>query len=170
MTTPAKSTHVDTPPIRLGSGTKRINARRDSVTLPSEEAVRRAESRLRTLLRLNSAFSTVTGAIGLVAAAPVADFLDVDQVWIVRALGAGLAAFAAIVFHVSRTPTAGLTRGSLVISVNDLGWVAGTIAVIAFGLLSTGGAIAMGLIGVVVLELGLFQMRARTRLLAAITP
>ena len=127
---------------------------------------RRAATKLRNLLRLNSEFSLVTGAFGLLAAGPVAEFLGVDQVWIVRLLGAGLLGFAAVVFAVSGTKTSVLNRWGQIISLNDLGWVAGTIAVIGLGWLSTRGAIAMGLIGLVVLELGISQMRARRRVIA----
>lgn len=128
---------------------------------------RRAATKLRNLLRLNAEFSMITGAVGLIAAGPVAEFLGVDQVYLVRLLGAGLLGFAAAVFAVSGTRTSVLQRWSQIISINDVGWVAGTIVVIAFGWLSTTGAIVMGLIGLVVLELGISQMRARSRLIAA---
>ncbi len=128
---------------------------------------RRAATKLRNLLRLNSEFSIVTGAVGLIAAGPVAEFLGVDQVWIIRLLGAGLLGFATAVFAVSGTRTTVLQRWSQIISINDLVWVAGTIAVIGLGWLSTRGSIAMGLIGLIVLELGVSQMRARSRLAAA---
>ncbi|MGH1492381.1 MAG: hypothetical protein ACRBK7_23835 [Acidimicrobiales bacterium] len=128
--------------------------------------VDRASARLRNLLRANSAFSTLSGAIGVVAAGPAADFLGVEQVWIIRLLGVGLLGFAGAVFAVSRTSTSTLARWSQVISLNDFAWVAGTVLVLLLGWLSTGGAITMGLIGLVVLELGLLQTKARRRLIA----
>ena len=132
-----------------------------------EILARRAATRLRNLLRLNSVFSTVTGAVGLIVAGPIAAFLGVDQIWLVRLLGAGLLGFAAATFAVSGTRTSVLRRWSQVISLNDLGWVAGTVIVIAAGWFSTQGATAMGLIGIIVLVLGVSQMRAQRRLTAA---
>lgn len=129
--------------------------------IQSEVDARRAVTRLRNLLRVNAAFSTVTGLVAFVAGGPVADLVGVDQVWVVRALGAGLAGFAGAVFVVSGLRTSLLRPASLVVSIGDLGWVAGTVAVFALGWLSGSGVAVMAATGVVVLGLGLSQLRAR---------
>ncbi len=123
--------------------------------------------RLRTVLRINAVFSTVTGAISLAAGGPVAEFLGVDQVWLIRLIGAGLLGFAALVLMVARSSEEQLDPGSRVVSFNDFGWVLATIVVLALGWLTTAGAVVMGLIGLVVLELGIAQLLARRKMLAA---
>ena len=132
----------------------------------AEVEARRAATKLRNLLRINSEFSLVTGTIGLVAALPIASLFAVDQVWIIRALGAGLMGFAAVVFLVSGTKTSTLRTWGQIISLNDLGWVLGTLAVIAVGWMSSAGVLVMGLTGLVVFVLAIAQMRARSRLIA----
>lgn len=135
---------------------------------PSEVDARRAVTRLRNLLRSNALFSTATGLVAVVAGGPAADVLGVDQVWVVRALGGSLVAFAGVVFAVSGARTSLLRPASLGVSIGDLGWVAGTLAVFALGWLSTSGVVAMGATGLIVLGLGLAQLRARARVARAI--
>lgn len=134
---------------------------------PPEIDARLWATRLRNLLRLNAAFSVATGAIGGVAAGRVAEFVGVDQAWLIRLVGVGLLGFGGVVFTVSGSRTSVLQPLSQIISFNDLGWVAGTVVVIALGWLSTRGAIVMGVIGLVVLGFGVSQMRARNRMIAA---
>ena len=121
-----------------------------------------AESTLRKVLLANTEFSIATGLAGLIFGVPVADALGVDQVWLIRLLGAGLLGFAGIVFLVSRSSPQVLQRWSREISVADIGWVIGTVVVVALGWLSTSGAIIMAVIGVLVLALGLAQHHFRT--------
>ncbi len=136
---------------------------------PSEVDARRAATRLRNLLRSNALFSTATGLAAVVAGGPVADLLGVDQVWVVRVLGGSLVAFAGMVFVVSGMRTSQLQPASLFVSIGDLGWVAGTLAAFALGWLSTSGVAVMGATGVVVLGLGLAQLRARATMARAIS-
>ncbi|MCP3935696.1 MAG: hypothetical protein GY708_10030 [Actinomycetia bacterium] len=126
-------------------------------------------TRLRNVLRVNVGFSAVTGTLALVLGGQTADLLGLDPAWIVPALGAGLLGFAGVVFGVAGARTSTLLDWSRIISVADFGWVAATAAVIAAGWLSTTGAIVMGLIGLVVFELGLAQLRWRKRLATAMT-
>ncbi len=132
----------------------------------AEVDARRAATKLRNLLRINSEFSLVTGTIGLVAASPIARLFEVDQIWIIRALGAGLVGFATGVFLVSGTKTSTLRTWSQITSLNDLGWVLGTLAVVGLGWISGAGILVMGLTGLVVLALAVAQIRARSRLVA----
>ncbi len=132
-----------------------------------ELTARRAATQLRNILRLNTELSIATGIAGLAAGGPVAELLGVEQVWLVRLLGGGLLVFALGVFVVAASGTKTLQTRSAEISIADLGWVAGTAAVIGLGWLSTTGAIVMASIGVVVLGLSAAQIRARTRLVGA---
>ncbi len=130
----------------------------------AELAARRAATRLRNVLRLNAGFSTATGVVALAAGGPVADLLGIDDAWSVRSAGAMLLGFAVVVLIVASLRTTRLDRWSLAVSLADLGWVGGTVGVIAAGWLSTGGAVTMGVVGLLVGELGVAQLRARRRL------
>ena len=125
-----------------------------------------AESTLRKVLLANTEFSILTGLAALIFGGPIADFLDVDQVWLIRLIGGGLLGFAAAVYTISRSSRPTLARWSREVSQADFGWVVGTIAVIALGWLSTNGAILMAGIALAVLALGLAQHHFRRAMLA----
>jgi hypothetical protein len=116
-----------------------------------------AESTLRKVLLANTELSVTTGLAGLIFAGPVAEALGVEQVWLIRMLGAGLLGFAVMVFLIARGPQPMLQRWSREISQADVGWVLGTIAVILLGWLSTSGAIIMAVIASAVLGLSIAQ-------------
>jgi len=142
-----------------------LHDRPDVLAAPETEiAARRAATRLRNALRMNTGFSLLTGLIALIASGAISDVLGVEQIWLVRLLGVGLVGFAAFVLWVASTRTTTLTPVSRMISFADFGWVAGTVALIAAGGLSTSRAIVTGLIAFVVLELGINQLRQRSRL------
>jgi hypothetical protein len=132
-----------------------------------ELRARQAATSLRNRLRVNTAFSLATGAVGLVLGHPVADLLDIEEVSFVRLLGAGLLAFAIGVLAVSGTTTNTLTTWSLEVSLADFGWVVGTAVAIGLGWFSAAGAVAMAAIAAVVFGLGSAQLAARRRLIAA---
>lgn len=123
----------------------------------------RPEQLLRTTLRLNGAFSTITGLIGTLFTGRVAEFLGVEQTWLIRLTAVGLLGFAALTLTVSASARDRLLPASLAVSVSDLAWVVGTVAVLAAGWLSTAGAITMAAISVAVLDFGLLQMWARSK-------
>ncbi len=76
---------------------------RPFVSAPQREVdAHRAATRLRNLLRSNGLFSTATGLVAAVAAGPVAELLEIDQVWVVRFLGVSLVVFAGLVTSVTR--------------------------------------------------------------------
>ena len=124
----------------------------------------RATHWLRIVLRLNAGFSLATGALALVAGGAVADLLGIEQVWLVRLVGAGLLGFAALVAAASRLRPVELRQQAALISIADLGWVAATIGVVAAGWLSTAGVVVMGLVAVLVLDLGVAQLFTRHRM------
>jgi|GEM_PF-1512801 len=123
-----------------------------------------AELNLRKVLQVNGALSTTTGLAGLIFGGAVADLLGVDQVWMIRLLGAGLAGFAAFVILISLSNQSTLRVWSAQISLADIAWVVGTVIVIALGWLSTSGAVVMAVIGLGVLGLGLAQWRLRSEI------
>lgn len=131
-----------------------------------------AESNLRKVLLVNTELSVVTGLAGLIFGGPVADALGVDQVWLVRLLGAGLLGFAAAVFFVARSSQPTLQRWSRDISQGDIAWVLGTVVVIALGWLSTTGVIIMAVTSAAVLALGITQLNQRRKMIegAVLTP
>jgi hypothetical protein len=126
-------------------------------TMQAPPETSNAESTLRKVLLANTELSVTTGLAGLIFGGPVAEALGVDQVWLIRMLGAGLLGFAVMVFLIARSPQPMLQRWSREISQADVGWVLGTIAVILLGWLSTSGAIIMAVIASAVLGLGIAQ-------------
>ena len=125
-----------------------------------------AESTLRKVLLANSEFSVLTGLASLIFGGRIADFLEVEQAWLIRLIGAGLLGFAVAVFVIARSKRPVLDEWSLQVSYGDLGWVIATVPVIALGWLSTEGAVVMAAIAVVVLALGIGQLRSRRAMLA----
>ncbi len=115
--------------------------------------------RLRQVLRVNSAFSLTSGLVAVLATGSMADWMGVEQVWIMRTIGAGLLAFAVGVFAVAAGGTTFVLRWGRLISFADFGWVAATVGVIELGLLSTNGSILMAALGVVVFALAVSQVR-----------
>jgi len=94
---------------------------------------------LRAALRGNAAFSTLSGLAALVFAGPLAPWLGVPDAapWL-RALGVGLVAFAAgLVWLASREEVPSGTAWGVVAA--DLGWVLGTVPLVAADLLSRPG-------------------------------
>lgn len=139
------------------------------LAVPAPEfAARQAATSLRNRLRMNTGFSLATGVLGLALTEPIADLFDVDESWIIRAVGAALVGFAFVVLAISGTTTKTLAKLGAGISIADFGWVVGTAAVIGLGWLSTGGAVVMAAIAAVVLGLGVAQLRARRRTLDAL--
>ena len=118
-------------------------------------------NRLRTVLRLNGEFSAISGLAGTIAAGPIADLFEVEQVWIIRSLGVALIGFAIGLFILASRPSNEVRVMSGVISAADIGWVLGTAGVIALGWISTTGALIMALIAVVVMGFALGQLRFR---------
>lgn len=119
---------------------------------------------LRRLFQANGTFSLLTGAIATIDAGPTAEFLDLGQVWLVRAVGVGLIAFAVMLFTTSRQSPALMKMAAPAVSAGDLGWVLATIVIIAFGWLSGDAALLMTAIAVVVLVFGVGQFLAGRRI------
>ena len=119
---------------------------------------------LRVLLRMNAAFSAVTGAIALVSADRVAHALGIDNVWVVQAIGLGLLVYAIDLVVVASLPRRSLAPLGRLASGADAAWVLGTVALIATGAVTGGGAALLVLLSVPVLALAIGQWRAASRL------
>ncbi|MGI9599438.1 MAG: hypothetical protein ACR2QK_24960 [Acidimicrobiales bacterium] len=119
---------------------------------------------LRRFLRANGGFSLITGAVAALDAGPIGDFIGVDQTWLIRAIGVGLIGFAAMLFVLARQPDRLIKRVAPLISEADLAWVLATVVIIAFGLLSTEGAVLMGAVAVPVLVFAIGQWRSARRI------
>ena len=114
---------------------------------------------LRRLLQANAGFSMASGLTALIGGSAVADMAEVDQVWLVQGLGAGLALFAAAVAVVASGGLDRLRFWTPLISAADIAWVIGTAVVVALGLISaTGSLVAIGL-GAIVAVFGIGQLR-----------
>jgi len=115
---------------------------------------------LRLLLRLNAAYSTSSGLVCLIAREWLAGLIGVPDALLV-AVGLGLLAFAvSLVATAARVDLARLRAEALAASIADLGWVAGTLVVLAFGWLTPAGSWLLTGVGVPVLGLGLAQLSA----------
>ena len=115
---------------------------------------------LRIALRLNAAFSTFSAAVLLFAHDALGDTMGVDP-RLLTGVAIGLAAFAGhLVFTAARRDVAKLRAESLRHSMADLGWVVGSLAVIAGGWITPTGNALLAAVAVPVLALGIAQLRS----------
>jgi hypothetical protein len=126
---------------------------------------------LRIALLSNAAFSSLTGAVLLLAAPHVNTIIGLDASGWLRALGAGLLFFAIFVISVGARRRIHTLR-ALLISAADLGWVAGSLSLIILApssLIPEGRAFVMG-IGIIVLVFAVSQVVGVKRQLRETTP
>jgi hypothetical protein len=107
-------------------------------------------------LVLNAGFSGLSGLLLLAAAHSLGPWLG-TPVWLTRAIGIGLVAFAVAVGLVARRPRQPRVR--LVIAA-DAGWVLGALAVILGfpGAMSSAGLWALGIVTMAVADFAAFQV------------
>ncbi|WOF75351.1 hypothetical protein QMT40_003022 [Parvibaculaceae bacterium PLY_AMNH_Bact1] len=106
------------------------------------------ESRLlRRFLLGNAAFSTLTGTICLVDAAPLTQAFGIPDPTLLPGLGVQLLLFAAAIIWIATRQEIS-TRLAWGIIALDIGWVAGSIALLPFvtGMLTSAGITAMVLV------------------------
>jgi hypothetical protein len=96
---------------------------------------------LRNSLLGNAVFSTVTGLIFALGAAPMASFLGLEQSILVRVVGLGLLGFAGFIVFVATRPEID-SRAAVSIVIGDLCWVVGTVPLAMMDVLSDNGLIA----------------------------
>jgi len=116
------------------------------------------------VLEVNAATSILAGAVGLAAGRWSANRLGLDDTTWVRLVGAGLILFALTVAAASRLRGPALVRAARLVSAADAAWVVATVAVVATGVLSTGGVVIVLVMGLGVLDLGLAQLWLAARL------
>jgi hypothetical protein len=80
---------------------------------------------LRTTLKFNSVFSTVSGAVFVVGAGALASFMGVEQPILLAALGIGVLIFAFIVYRIASETLLDAKKG-MVILILDIVWVVGS--------------------------------------------
>ena len=124
-------------------------------------------SKLRSVLKLNAAFSALSGLVAVAAGPWVSERSGIDHVTLTRLAGLGLIIFAVDVAWLSRSDERRLVRDSLYVSVADLTWVAATIALLAAVELTTGGIVAAVLLALAVADFGGAQLWFRSRLVGS---
>lgn len=116
---------------------------------------------LKLALRLNAAFSLITGTILALFSHSAASLFGISQPAPFWLIGFGLLIFSAIVYAVSRQSPINLIY-VFVIIILDIGWVIGSIAIIALGLfgISTTGHFAIASLAVIVSGFAIHQSYA----------
>lgn len=109
-------------------------------------------ARLRSVLRVNAAFSLLAGVVGVAAAPWLSDQLGIDHVLLTRLVSAGLVVFAIEVFFLARSSEDRLLSGAALVSASDFVWVVGTVVIVAAGVLSTTGAVVAAITGLAVAD------------------
>lgn len=112
---------------------------------------------LRTVLRANSAFSLLSGAVLLFGALALDDLLGLPAGWI-AAIGAGVVAFGVLVRRLSE-PDPVPRRSAWFVIGADVSWVLATAVVIVVfpDLLTDTGTWVFGIIGLLVLDFAVMQ-------------
>jgi len=115
----------------------------------SETAFNPESRLLRRFLLGNATFSTLTGALSLVDAAPLTHAFGIPDPTFLPVLGVQLLMFAAAIVWVATRQEIS-TRLAWVIIALDIGWVLGSITLLPFvsGILTSAGITVMGLIAV----------------------
>jgi hypothetical protein len=121
---------------------------------------------LRRSLQLDGVASGLTGVLLLVAAGPVSSLIGNAAPGVARVLGALLVVYAAALLWNARR--ASVARGGVVGAVLlNIGWVIGSIVLIAFGPLTTLGNVAVAAVAVAVLSFTVLEIVGLRRLSAA---
>ena len=121
----------------------------------------------RTVLRGNAIFSAITGALCLLGAAQVTSWLGLGgatSLFVVRLVGAGVLAFAALVWWLSTRQPIPRT-GLLEIAIVDFAWVAASALLLLAGWIpfSTAGMWIVAVVADLVLAFGLLEVMALRR-------
>lgn len=111
---------------------------------------------VRTALRANAAFSGLSGVALVVASGPIASMLGVESSWILVGVGVGLVGYAAQLLVTARRDPVDPGEVKLAIGA-DLAWVAGSMALVAWGPLAPTGEAVVVAVAAVVLGFALLQ-------------
>lgn len=122
---------------------------------------RSATERLRSRLRLNAAFSVLSGLATIALAGWVGDQLGTGRIGLVRIAGAALVAYGLDLVITARLRWSRLMPAATAVVAADALWVVGTVVVLATGAVDRAGGRALLIAtGVIVLELALVQASA----------
>lgn len=120
--------------------------------------------RMRGLLRADAALCAATGLAAAAAAGAVADLLGPDvPERVVLVVGLALLAYALDLAFTSRAAARWQRAATLAAGGGNVAWVVATLVLVALGAFSTVGAAVALLVGAVVGELGVLQLRAARR-------
>ena len=136
---------------------------------PSIDPVSRPRRHVQLALRINAAFSAITGTVALLGAARLNETFGLDVAWLFRVVGGGLVGFAIIVMFVATKSDQALVVETLMISVADLGWVAGTAVVLLVGIVDRSGGWILAGCAAVVLDLAIAQLWTRRRYMQSLS-
>ena len=118
---------------------------------------------LRRSLELDGVASGLTGVLLLVAAGPVSTLIGNAAPGVARVVGALLVVYAAALLWNARRAT--VARGEVVVAVLlNIGWVAGSAALIALGPLTVLGNVAVAAVAIAVLGFTLLEIVGLRRL------
>lgn len=115
---------------------------------------------LRTLLRANAAYASITGLAGLIATGPIADRIGVSEHRIISSTAIGLIVFALVLVTASGAPTNRLIPAGQLITAADALWVVATIVIIAVAGLPAQGNLILAAVAVIVAAFAALQARA----------
>jgi hypothetical protein len=117
-------------------------------------------TRLRVLLRTDSAICLVGGGAVAVFARAIADGLDLDRAVGVRSVGLFLVGYGIVLAVLARaTPRTVEAAGRLTV-LADASWLVATVALIGAGAFSFGGDIIMSMAAIPVAGLGVGKLLA----------
>jgi hypothetical protein len=161
MTPTATTTPTTTTPATTTPATTTFTAEPLDRDGASVRVAHQASRPLRSILRANAAFSLACGAVALIAADRLAEWIGADGGWIVRLVGVALVVYCPMLLATAASCPERLRTFGVVVSIADLVWVAGTIALLASGAVDPAGAWVLGITGLVVLVFGVEQLIAR---------
>ena len=119
-----------------------------------------AVQRVRTVLRVNTVFSVVSGVGVAASSAWLAQQLGGLATVTVAGAGLGVVAFGIIVLAISVASARTVWRGGRFVAVADLVWVAISIPVVIIGDLTTAGVVAVSVVGSGVMALAIAEVVA----------
>ncbi len=108
---------------------------------------------LRRTLAVNAATSIVLGLVAVAGAGPLGRLMGAEPI-LLAVLGAGVLLFGLLVGRNARRPITD-RREAVATIVLDTGWVAGSVAVLAAGVLTTAGA---WIVAIIALDTMLFAV------------
>lgn len=120
---------------------------------------------LRNALRLDSAFSLISGLAFLLFSKAIAGFLGVSASWVILAIGAGVIVYAVELYLAARAEPVhlGIARFA---AYGNLVWVLASAVLIFANIVpfTTAGKWAIAIVADIVLVLGIFQYLGLRRL------